>query len=365
MKTQYHWLFYSPTDYTALRRRLNELAEQGLELVKPADGTCYVGRFRPTDRAELRYDVEPRAFCTQEELQRMVDLRAAQGWEPVCTINGVNIYTSMPCHKADFLEDRRETQRRLRPLMLHQLLLCLLPLCFCLPWDLAHNLWYLDYFSLFIHLFGPIVSGAAVLVLSSMLLRLEGPAAVFLQTLFLTLLRLWWLCLPISIVLALLPLRWALGVFLGGIVLRTLLRGNAALFSGLILLFALLVHLLLPAQEMSSLNGMSWRNGRSDIVTAELLERSPEQFISAEYQKTGTLLVRESSYSEKWTDLRIESRLYTCLTDSLAQKVEFTVRQEHPSYTVVSSGKSVLAVWVSEDLSDRELDALAQRIITK
>lgn len=362
--TKYCWLYYSPADYPFLRTKLNSLAEQGYELAKPADGTCYLGKFQPTDRSELRYDVEPRAFCTAEELQMMVELRAAQGWEPICTVNGMNIYSSMPCHQVSTFESKEEEKRRLRPLLLPQLFLCLASVCFPFLWDIFHDVWYLDYFTLFIHLFGPLAAASGLFVILSTLLHFKHPINIRLRTIALTLVRLWWMLLPISIVLTLVPIPWAAGVLFGGVLLWLLFRVNALSFAGCVLFFSLVIHSLLPTEGFSSDSGMAWQNTLSDIVTAEQLDQNPTDFLSAEYHKTGTFLTYQSTYSEKWSDLRIESIHYTCLTEALARGVEADLHEHYPSYTVSREKNVVLALWTSADIDTEQLSSISQSILT-
>lgn len=353
------WLYSLSGDYLAVRERLNALAAEGWEMDKPADGRCLVGRFQRTRRKELCYDVEiAPIFSSQGELQRTVDLRAAEGWEAVCTINGMNIYCSMPCRDPQTAEQAQDAIRRWRGRGGAFLLFLLLGLCLSLGAERLCKPWYGNNISAFFHL------SLLPLCMISLLMgiwvgvsmikpvqKTEKTLFFHIRCGFLALLSLWWLMLAASILLTLLPVTWAAGVALGGVVLHLLLRLPGKLSAGCTLLLAFLLSLLLPMQQLASVNGTVWREQRSDIVTAERLHYQPEGLIAADYEKTGSLLVQCASYSEKWRELRVESRTFTCLTEALARQVEQDLAQALPSYTVVRSGRVVIAVWTSDGVT--------------
>ncbi|MCQ2443349.1 MAG: DUF2812 domain-containing protein [Oscillospiraceae bacterium] len=369
-KCKYVWLYGSPDDYLTLRERFNHLASQGWELKKTTDGRHFFGIFLPTKRTELRYDVEPRTFCSEEELEAMVALRAAQGWEAICTINDVNIYCSMPCRTPECAENIKENNRHAAFLNGLQSVLFLLSAAFSALWNRWHPVWYLDHLSAFLHLTWIPVTVCALCLVFWGIFRGFRPALQPSKSVFyvlrcgmLGLIRIWWLILPVAIVFALLPLPWAVGVLAGEIIFCLLFRFYGILAPGCVLLLTLLLSILLPSQQLSSLNGMAWRNLHPDIVTAETLALSPQDFIVAEYEKQGSFLVQRASYSEKWKELRIESKKYSCVTLGLADQVEGDLRDELPNYTIVRNGKEIAALWVSESLTQEQLTQAAQTLL--
>jgi hypothetical protein len=98
------FLAFSLGDYEGVRHYLDTLAEQGWELTGRSG--WLTGRFRRTRRTELRYDVVPsRLARTPEELEQTVEQRRREGWEPVDTIWGMDIYRSMPCQQPERPDD--------------------------------------------------------------------------------------------------------------------------------------------------------------------------------------------------------------------------------------------------------------------
>lgn len=90
------FLAYPIAHWAGLRHRLEELAARGWEL-ESCDGWL-TGRFVPTHRTELRYDVVPaRPFRTAGEAQAQVRRRRSAGWQAVDTLWGLDIYKSLPC----------------------------------------------------------------------------------------------------------------------------------------------------------------------------------------------------------------------------------------------------------------------------
>lgn len=83
-------------DYEGVRSYLDHLAREGWEFTGRA--SLLFGRFRPTQRKELVYDVVPAdPRRSREALLLQVRRRQEAGWEPVETMWGMDIYKSLPC----------------------------------------------------------------------------------------------------------------------------------------------------------------------------------------------------------------------------------------------------------------------------
>lgn len=90
------FLAYPFGDYEGVRAHLDRLAREGWVL-RGRSG-LFTGEGRPTRRTELYYDVVPALpWRSETELRRTVARRQADGWEPVDTFWGMDIYRSRPC----------------------------------------------------------------------------------------------------------------------------------------------------------------------------------------------------------------------------------------------------------------------------
>lgn len=362
--SRYCWLFAPSGDYLSIQKQLNRMAENGWELEEPRDGRCYWGKFIPTNRKELRYDVEPaKLFATAAELEETVMLRRADGWEPICTINGMNVYASMPCREPKEKPAEQKSQGWIN--YGWTLLPLLLAAAVVLLGGLWPEPWYLSNLTAFLHFTRPAVLISAVYLTVWSIFRTisptEKPTAGWLfalRCILFTLICLWWLLLPISVMTALLPLLYTVGVLLGGLVLFLLIRCPSGIVFGGMLAVSILLCVILPERSYSNLGGMAWREQKTDLITAEQLGLEQEQFISANYTEKGSWLVRQVSYSEKWKEVRVESRISTCRTEALAKQVEADLREKLPSYTVLRKDRQVAAVWTSAGLSPAELEKL-------
>lgn len=370
--TKYAWIYSPSGDELALREYLNCLASEGWELEAPNGNgiICYLAKFRRTSRSELRYDVEPRGFCTEEELQAKVELRAAEGWEPVCTMNGVNIYSSMPCRSPQFSDSWCDNGKSSSVFLGISILAYLLSSAFAVLWNHLHPVWYLSHLDAYLHLtvipFAVVSISLAVWSLLRFVHSAEQPAQPKLFTLrriMLGSLVLWRWLLICSILFTFLPLLWALGVILGVILLHLLLQFDELLCTGCALLLTIVLVAAMPVQDASNISGLPWRSSGTNILTAEQLNLAEGALIYADMEENGSFLVQCVSYSEKREGIRIESRVYTCLTERLTKQVEADLRERFPSYTVYRSGRKTAAVWTSASLTAEEIEkAIAEQI---
>lgn len=377
----FRWIFFPSGDYLGLRRRLNRLAESGWELKQEGDGSRILARFQRTERTELRYDVETAPFFRDAgQLEQTVERRRQAGWEPVGTINGVDIYASMPCREPQEENDRMKNRRAWLPRGVISLLLIGLAIVISWNWHFFSGSWYLGNVSAL--LYGgrfPLLAGGAFWA-AWVIWRLidpgekpPRPALFWLRTGLLAGFLLWVLLLLVSVVLDCLPLVWGcavLGLTAAGYFLarwswkqRTgqISRSVLILVLGCGLIATLLLRVGLPDDQRYSVGSAPWRYELSDIVRAEELGRGEAEFLSAEYDRGGSLLVRKSSYQEEWEDFRLECEYYSCLTPGLAALAERDMTEKHPDFQVVRQGRSVVALWTSEEIPAEKVEAILSK----
>ncbi len=88
------WFYYQISDVKAMEAELNRLAGEGWAL----DWLCFgLARFRRTERADLRYCVEPdHKLPVEREEEEYLQLCADAGWEPVTSNEIYRIFASRP-----------------------------------------------------------------------------------------------------------------------------------------------------------------------------------------------------------------------------------------------------------------------------
>lgn len=371
------WIFLPSGDYLALRQRLNRLAEQGWELAETGDGNCFFARFRPTERTELHYDTDVAPLLRDEnQLRETVERRERLGWSPVGTVNGVDVYVSQPCRCPEPENDPAENRRRWRARGVLSLAAVALAALLSWQWSWFSSTWYLGNAAalLFLSRFPLLIGGglwAAWVLLRQIVpwkgkLR-TGPAWVrsALQAGF----YLWVVLLLVALVLDQLPLAWACGVL--AVALLVLLLGRRgwrkwtgftgqsllALVVGCVLLISQLLPLALPDSQRYSAGSASWRGSLTDVVRAENLGLDDLTFVSAEYDKDGSLLVSRSTYREEWEELRLNCQYDRCLTAGLASQAAEEIRAAHSDAVIVVQGRQVAALWFSEELDEAAVQA--------
>ncbi len=377
------WIFLPTGDYLALRRRLNRLAEQGWELAEKGDGNCFFARFRPTERTELRYDTEVAPLLRDEnQLRETVERRERLGWSPVGTVNGVDVYVSQPCRCPEPEDEPTENRRRWRARGVLSLVTVVLAALLTWQWCLFADPWYLGnaaallYLSRFPLLAGGVLWAAWVLLRQLTPWKGEPRATLAwvrsgLQVGF----YLWAVLLLAALVLDQLPLPWACGVLAVALVILLLGRRGwrkwtgfagqslLALVVGCTLLVAQLLPLVLPNSQRYSEGSASWRGSLTDVVRAEDLGLDELAFVSAEYDKDGSLLVFRSTYREEWEELRLNCQCDRCLTVGLASQAAEEIRAAHPDAVVVIQGRQVAALWASETLDEAATQAALEALL--
>ncbi|MCC8074733.1 MAG: DUF2812 domain-containing protein [Clostridiales bacterium] len=378
------WIFLPTGDYLALCQWLNRLAEQGWELAETGDGSCFFARFRPTERAELRYDTEIAPILRDEDqLRETVERRERQGWSPVGTVNGVDVYVSQPCRYPEPEDDPTGNRRRWRARGVLTLVTVVLAALLSWQWSWFNATWYLGntaallYLSRFPLLIGGGFWAAWVLLRQLTPWKNEirtGPAWVrsALQAAF----YLWAVLLLAALVLDQLPLAWACVVL--AVALAVLLLGRRgwrkwtgfagqsllALVVGCTLLISQLLPLALPDSQRYSAGSASWRGSLTDVVRAEDLGLDELSFVSAEYDRDGSLLVSRSTYREEWEELRLSCQYDRCLTAGLASQAAEEIRTAHPGAVIVVRGRQVVALWSPEELDEAAVQTALEELLT-
>ncbi|MBQ8935605.1 MAG: DUF2812 domain-containing protein [Oscillospiraceae bacterium] len=360
------FLAFSFGDYEGLRVYLDRQAAQGWELVGRSG--WLTGKFVPTNRTELRYDVVPAQLRrSQETLQAEVETRRAAGWEPVDTVWGMDIYKSLPCQLPELFREGKD-RSKFKSIFLDWLIwsaafiavtlaalfvawcLCLMSLSGGLSrgiWiDLTHN-WYLSDSRTALCLLLPLLGVLALLWLGWLafcLLRRRGDhrpgrqgmlfvrgilqliaigaAALLLVVLWVDAIPRLWLRVTLVLCFAAVPL-----------VAHLIGRGDRrrrilALGTGLFACFAAAMVLSWTVQPIfyyTPTQGNSWRTQleHAPILRAEDLGLNVEgQAVSASYRVDGSLLVTRKNYAEYWNGSqypehwndghRVEVTEYTC-----------------------------------------------------
>lgn len=375
------WFFFSSGDAPAVCKRLNRLAQQGWKLDESEDCTAFWVRLRPTARKELRYDVaQARAGRTQEELREEVQLRSARGWEPVATINGMDIYCSAPCA----LPEPEKVRVTRKGLLWGQLPALLLSTAFLalLFWTehTGGGRWYLQHTSAFLHFAlypGGIGLGLWVLWLG---LRWNSPeraseGLMWLRS-ALSVLGLVWLWL----LLGACALDWLPDVVAGILVLAVtgglvwhqirwsrrsgeLYRPTVLLILGASILLAVALRQALPDEAGT----------KAQVLSASDFGLEAGKLELAEVHSAGSLFVERITYSETWSgDLYLSQELYCCCNEAMAKQVASDLCKdlgtapaeqwfsENGSKMLVQRGNQVLRLWISD--TDLRTDEMQQTI---
>lgn len=356
-ETRNRFLAFSFGDYEGVRQYLDTLAREGWELTGRAG--LFTGQFQRSRRQELIYDVVPAGQRrSQELLDHEVQLRHSQGWEPVDTIWGMDIYKSLPCQSPEPLrreEDRKTWQKLFRDWLLWSLaflgvtlaVFILLSHVTGIGWTALSHQWYLSDSRALLCLALPLEGILAVLWLIWLLFcllvrwrehRPAGKPALFLrgglQLLALgliaaVLLVLWLDQIPRLWVRLLVAALFLLALLAG----RLVWRGNRQrqiLAAGLSVFACFLLSMVLgwtlsPVQFDTFSHGSSWRQSSElTLLTREDLGLETEGLeVMASYDRSESLLVQEEHYYESWSDgTAIEATVYTCALPPLAKLVQ-------------------------------------------
>lgn len=381
------WFFFSSGDAPAVRQRLNCLAQQGWELDESEDCTAFFVCLRATARKELRYDVvRARAGRTQEELHEEIQRRIAQGWKPVATINGMDVYASEPCALPE--PDKKSITRK--NLLWGQLPGLLLAAAFLavLFWmeRVGGGHWYLQHRGAFLHFaLYPAVIGLGLWALWFGL-RYASPERVSVGLMWLhsavAVLGLVWLWLLLgAYVLDWLPDVLAVALVLGvtGLLIYYQIRWSrrsGELYRPMVLLI-LGVFIVLTAALRQALPDPAGENVQ--MLSARDFGLIAGELELAEAKGTGSFFVDRVTYSESWSgDLYLSEELYLCRTEALAKQVAADLCEdlgitpaelwysENGSKMLVRQNNQVLKLWISDtDLRTEEMQKTVEAYLAR
>ena len=344
------WIYTAAGDDLGLEQRLNSLAEQGLELVSPGDSTCYWAEFLPTNRTELRYYVEAAPlFRSDKQLRKIVEQRTAQGWEPLGTINGLDVYQSAPLRFPREVHRRQPSHAVCLPM-----LWLLLSMGTCLAWGALSQQWYLSNLGVFLFATGFLLLplGAVWIIWRMVRLFFSAKKAapvpiVLLRGALAAAWRIWGLFLVVSLVMTLVLPLWAgmilaLGalLYLGALLIRDeegrITRRRVsfrwkALCVGLTLLLSIGVSRLVGSTIAHSFTVGPSDWGQDWMVHAAEVTKEPGDITSTEYRRRGSVLVQWESVTESTENQNLECQLYTCAVPALCDYVEQKELSRHPS----------------------------------
>lgn len=352
-RTKHSFFAFPFGDYEGVRAYLNRQAASGWAF--SGRYGLFTAKFQATQRKELCYDVVPAdPRRSPEQLRQEVQHRQGQGWSPVDTLWGMDIYQSLPCQATQPQRTEQDYQhcRRLFLSWLHWSLaflgvtiLALLALThlFQFSWGDLTDQWYRSDSRGMLALALPVGAGLAVCWLGWLLyclltrckphrpcgtipLFLRGTLqALALILLGLTLAVLWldqvprlWMRLGLVLLAALVLLLSPL-LSQGDRKRQTLLLGGG--------IFACLVLTMLLGWTVSPLgydtysDGSSWRqSSQLSLLTAEDLGLDVEgQELNAFYSREEALLVCQETYHEHWSDgPTLELTTYTCSIPGLS-----------------------------------------------
>lgn len=351
-KTKIFFFAFPFGDYEGVRQELNRRAAQGWAFAGRFG--LVTARFQATARQELRYDVVPAAARrSPEELAHAVQLRESQGWSPVDTLWGMDVYASLPCQSPEpcrTSEDYKAWQALFRGWLLWSLAflavtlaaLALVSRLFGLDWADLSRQWYLSDSRGMLCLALPLGGVLALLWLGwlsfcllrrcrphrpcgrGLLLLRGGLQALALGLLFVTLAVLWtdqvprlWMRLALGAGLAL-TLLLAPAVSKNDRQRQTLVLG-CGIF-GCLLLSMVLGWTVSPLRLDTVSQGTSWRQ-EADVPTLRAEELGLEEDsrqVTAYYRCDQSLLVRQEVYHESWPDgTALEVTVYTCTLSGL------------------------------------------------
>lgn len=352
-KTKIAFFAFPFGDYEGVRQYLDRQAASGWAFA--GQYGLLTARFQSTKRQELRYDVVPAVPRRRpEQLRQEVQRRESQGWSPVDTLWGMDIYQSLPCQEpkpARSAEDYRQWKLLFRNWLGWSLAflgvtlaaLLFLSHAFSVDWATLSQQWYLSdsrgVLCLALPLGGVLALGWVAWLVFCLLRRCRPHApgkAVFV--------RLRGLLQALALVLCgvTLAVLWAdqvprlwMRLGLGGLLLLTLLlapvlshgdRKRQTLLLGGGVFACLLLAMVLgwtvgPVSYDTYTDGRSWRQSTQlALLRGEDLDLdTAEQEVSAFYREEASLLVCQQSYHEHWSGgLTLEASVYTCRLPGLS-----------------------------------------------
>ncbi|MCD8341439.1 MAG: DUF2812 domain-containing protein [Clostridiales bacterium] len=338
---RYIWFRFGPEDYLGVREKLNRLAAQGWELAEEQDCHCSFARFTPTARTELTYDVEPVPLLRKDEaVQDAVLEREAEGWEPVATLNGMDIYRSIPLRFPKPREGEAAAQAHRTALAQRygaSVAALLAVLAAAVYLYLTGGTWYLSNLSLFLMgtaapaaICGLFWLGRRAALLMRRKPRPSAQWSMMAGSVLAALGRVWLLLAAFMLALDQLTVAAACLVALcylaaagavSGLWRRkdfSLYRRAAALVTGVAILSAYLLSLAYPGRVSVSILDEYTRLQYQEeaVVQLEDLGLEGEELLSGSYRRSGSFLVTCVDYTEYWMldgeMVTLSTASYTC-----------------------------------------------------
>ena len=373
------YLYFLASDACHLQKRLEKLADQGLELVSTEGLFC--GQFERTDRRGLQYAV---VSCGRAREFPLEEIRRC-GWELVGGFNGMAILKSQPCVDAD-REALKATLDRadcLRPDCWTAPLMVLLSVVFAIfmfggaNW-LGLGPWYASYRALGMAVFR---WGAAALAAANLLsLRsyasawVHGltPWVILLGELFPVLLmaqldesqnRTYFVAVLAVLALACGLTFWqkarALGLSLSGVCLLVLCLG-----------------LLVPNISRTEGSGKALRNEVSDRPVLTLSDFSDDSALTGSgYAVSGTFLARQTEYWEMSDSSSVTSQVTRCLTQGTARQVlkrtlnngawtqtDYGWQSREGKMVLLEQGRTIVQISCGEVLTTEQIDVIQNKL---
>lgn len=368
--TKWVWFQFSASDAPAVERRMNALAQKGWELDESADCECILTKWKPTSRKDLQYAVLPALTLSEESaLRQEVQHQRDLGWEPVATINGLNIYRSIPCFDVAYDESRHVYGGKTASIEFFRSAAWLLGVAAMFLLFLRIEDWYLSNFRTLLHFTAvPFLLAGGVYLAALCVTILDGkrphPVMMWVKSAIQCLELLWFLllggcCLMDSLSLTLAVLVFAL--CLGGVVFCQLKysRSNPQLERLVIsVLLCAAIVLALPNGIMSDI--CPPHQEPLPTLTTKALGLTGETLDYTAIETTGSVLVKRTSYGEVWSDdLCLSENVYRCANERMARYVaedllsdQYTEAQDiwysvDGSRIIARQGDAVLELWVS------------------
>lgn len=342
------WFLFSTLDAAAVEQRLNGLAEKGWELDETEDCRCVFVKRKRTERKDLKYCVLPSVpGRSEDQLRAAIQCQRERGWEGVATINGLDIYRSIPCYEVKYDEQRHQLSGKA---LLKQLLPIGLGACGLIVGlrQLYEPLWYLNHVSTLLHYTClPVVVGAVLWLIGLIAKGISSEKGcvplMWLRSALTLLACIWVWTLVGTLLLDALPLIYALAIFLlaTAIVIVCqihLSRSNRMLCVNVIswvVLGSVLVGIVAP-------NFVS-RTGREiPVLSVPQFDMEAGTREYTEYTSSGSFLVTAAEYGEVWSDnAYLSEEIYICRTSGLAEQVAADLLEQQ--------GQAYVPLWYNED----------------
>jgi hypothetical protein len=375
------FLYFLSCDAPHLQTRLERLAEKGL-ILSATDG-LFTGEFEETRRQDVRYLVVP--YGNQKNAPRTEDF-SSFGWALAGGFNGMAIFISKPCVKADEkgLLDKLEQdgcihRDRWMPYILLIALLCVIGF---LGYRMNHlginNAWYSSYFGVCT----PIVEVVLAALAAANMVTLRSYASAWVHGLtpavlsggiFVLLLaslldessdKLFFALLLVAIAVALMLTLWRRSRITGGVL------------TGLCLV-VLCVGLVFPNVNRSVGAGKELHYEVAEKTVLQLSDLGDDgELKGSGYEVNGTFLARKTTYWEMSDSGSVSSEVTKCASRSIANEVadkelslgDWTTERwgwsrDDGKTLLLRSGRRVAIVTLSEAATEDEIATIQERLL--